>query len=124
MQERITVEDLFKSGKIKILCATSTLAAGVNLPARRVIITEPKIGIITLPITQYRQMVGRAGRTGVDTEGDSILIVKSHQKALSNSLMHDPLPELVSCMYENSRGLKRLILEATSSNIVNSDKLL
>lgn len=57
-----------------MLTATSTLAAGVNLPARRVIFRQPRIGRDFIDGTRYRQMAGRAGRTGIDTKGESVCL--------------------------------------------------
>jgi len=77
---RTIVETEFKNGNIKLLTATPTLAAGVNLPARRVIISSvfrfgPN-GNAAISILEYKQMCGRAGRPQYDDEGGSIIVAK------------------------------------------------
>ncbi len=61
------------------------MAAGVNLPARRVIIHEyrryePGIGMEELPVMEYKQMAGRAGRPGLDPYGEAVLIARSEDE--------------------------------------------
>ncbi len=84
-QKRI-VEDEFKAGNIKILSATPTLAAGLNLPARYVIIKsvyryDITIGSHPIPVLEYKQQSGRAGRPQYDTEGDSIIFTSNEHEA-------------------------------------------
>ncbi len=64
-EERSIVEAGFRAGTLLVLAATSTLAAGVNLPARRVILRSLRQGGPgVVGRAQYLQMVGRAGRAG------------------------------------------------------------
>ncbi|PIN96728.1 hypothetical protein AB205_0030250 [Aquarana catesbeiana] len=65
--ERKLVEEAYSAGVLCLLTCTSTLAAGVNLPARR---------------AQYKQMIGRAGRAGIDNAGESILIIQDKDKQM------------------------------------------
>ena len=83
---RKLIEDSFKEGKIKVLTATPTLAFGVNLPARTVIIMdyrrfEAGYGNYPISVLEYKQMAGRAGRPKYDKVGESILIAKTSDEA-------------------------------------------
>lgn len=80
--QRRFIEENFRKGRIKVLCATPTLAAGVNTPARRVVIRdlarfEMGEGNRPLPVMEVKQMMGRAGRPRYDPYGEAVLIVKS-----------------------------------------------
>ena len=77
-RSRHIIEAEFKKGNIKLLTATPTLAAGVNLPARRVIIQTTKrfskYGMQDISVLEYKQMCGRAGRPQYDKMGESVII--------------------------------------------------
>ncbi len=77
---RELIEDEFRNGKIKAIVSTPTLAAGLNLPAYRVVIQSlyrhTENGMKSIPVKEYLQMCGRAGRKGYDSEGEAIAIAK------------------------------------------------
>jgi len=79
--ERSIVEEGFRKGLIKCISSTPTLAAGLNLPARRVIIRDylrfaAGEGMQPIPASEYHQMAGRAGRPRLDPYGEAVLIAK------------------------------------------------
>ncbi|KAK9789408.1 hypothetical protein WJX73_009184 [Symbiochloris irregularis] len=75
-QEREVVERGYRRGSIRVLMATSTLAAGINLPAKRVILRSLWQGVGPVQRAQYLQMVGRAGRAGHAQSGEAFLLAK------------------------------------------------
>jgi ATP-dependent DNA helicase len=80
------VEDAFRDGRIKILAATPTLAAGVNLPARAVVISsyeryEAGYGRYPISVLEFKQFCGRAGRPKYDKFGEAMLIARNPDEA-------------------------------------------
>ena len=82
-KQKDLIESNFRSGSIKIIACTPTLAYGVDMPAFRAVIKDLKRytqhGLSWIPVLDYMQMSGRAGRPNYDNEGQSIAI------ALTNS---------------------------------------
>lgn len=82
---RKLVENGFRQNLIKLISSTPTLAAGLNLPARRVIIRsyrrfDSNFGMQPIPVLEYKQMSGRAGRPHLDPYGESVLIAKTYDE--------------------------------------------
>lgn len=78
--ERQKLEERFKDGDLRVLVATSTLAWGVNLPARRVIVTGIHRGLSRVENYDIQQMIGRAGRPRYDPVGDAYILVPESEK--------------------------------------------
>ena len=87
--QRKTVEEAFRQGILLAIVATPTLAQGVNLPARRVIIRDHRRwssvggGSMPLPVMEIRQMLGRAGRPKFDDSGDAWILAKDEDDELN-----------------------------------------
>ncbi len=82
---RELVEDGFRKGRIRLISSTPTLAAGLNLPARRVIIRSyrrysSEEGMQPIPVLEYKQMAGRAGRPRLDPYGEAVLLARSYEE--------------------------------------------
>ncbi|KAL6260260.1 hypothetical protein P5V15_007793 [Pogonomyrmex californicus] len=121
MDERDIIEGSFRTGSLRVLIATSTLSSGVNLPARRVIIRSPLFGGNLLNTLTYKQMIGRAGRMGKDSAGESILICKSNERNAATSLLSAILDPIESCL-NDSALLIRALLEAVASEVLYTHK--
>jgi DNA polymerase theta len=113
--ERELIEKAYKAGVLSILAATSTLAAGVNLPAGCVIILSLALGKDKLDVMHYRQMCGRAGRAGQCARGVSYLVVKESEKESAFQLLHSSYPRVMSKLGMNADGgnaMLKAIIEA------------
>ncbi|XP_071359277.1 DNA polymerase theta isoform X3 [Trachinotus anak] len=117
--ERDVLEGAFRQGVVRVLAATSTLSSGVNLPARRVIIRTPTFnGHLLDPLT-YKQMAGRAGRKGVDTTGESVLVCKEAERQKGISLLKGALQPISSCLVRREgEGVTTSMLRAILEIIV------
>ncbi|XP_062868102.1 helicase POLQ-like [Trichomycterus rosablanca] len=119
--ERKLLEEAYSSGVLCLLACTSTLAAGINLPARRVILRSPYVGADFLKRNQYKQMVGRAGRAGIDSMGESILILQDRDRERAKDLVCAPVDNCYSnLLHDGSRGLLSLILSLIGLNITRT----
>lgn len=81
------IEESYRNGLLKIVVCTPTLAAGVNLPVKRVFILEPRVGSETkgekISVSMYKNLVGRAGRPQYSNEpGESILFAENEVQAI------------------------------------------
>ena len=96
-EDKDRVEDWFKQGKIKLLFSTSTLAWGVNLPARCVVIRDTKLhdpleGEVDMSPLDILQMLGRAGRPGYDDAGYAHVICDGADADKYRRLLADGKP--------------------------------
>ncbi|MDV0446642.1 hypothetical protein MsAg5_04910 [Methanosarcinaceae archaeon Ag5] len=120
-EQRETVETSFLAGKIKMISSTPTLAAGLNLPARRVIIRswrryDSDSGMQPIPVMEYKQMAGRAGRPHLDPYGESVLIASKEDDVdmLTERFIEAP-PENI----ESKLGAENMVRTHVLSTIAN-----
>ncbi len=83
---RHLVENAFKAHLLKVIVATPTLAAGINLPSRTVIVRDVTryngFASVHIPVLEVKQMLGRAGRPKYDRYGEGIVYAKSESRAM------------------------------------------
>ena len=83
--QRRIIEEGFRAGTVRFICSTTTLGAGLDLPAFRSIIRDlkrfsPGWGSVPIPVLEYEQMAGRAGRPKFDSFGEAICIASSPEE--------------------------------------------
>jgi len=125
---RRIIEDSFRDGRLKVLTATPTLAFGVNLPARWVIINdyrryEPGYGYYPISVLEYKQMVGRAGRPKYDKIGESVLIAKTEEERdylLESYVMAEP--ERIWSKLGVEKVLRSHVLATVASGFAHSEQ--
>ena len=125
-RQRELVERGFRDGEIRVIASTPTLAAGLNLPARRVVIRDilryqSGEGMAPIPVREYRQMAGRAGRPRLDPYGEAVLIAKGEHAIdeLFESYIDAP-PEKVSSRLASESLLTTHILSLVASRFVRN----
>ena len=112
---RTIIEKEFRKGTIKLLSSTPTLAAGVNLPARRVVISSvnrynAKVGANRpISILEYKQLCGRAGRPQYDDYGESIIVGNGNTEDLIEHYINGE-PEPIVSKITDDKSLRTHIL--------------
>ncbi len=118
---RQTIETEFRKGTIKLLSSTPTLAAGVNLPARRVVISNinrynAKVGgNRPISILEYKQLCGRAGRPQFDNYGESIIIGNGNSDELMQHYVYGE-PESIISKITDDKSLRTHLLSVIVTN--------
>jgi helicase len=129
-EQRKTIETNFKKGILKVVTATPTLAAGINLPARRVIIRDLRrfdenFGNVPIPVLEIKQMSGRAGRPQFDKEGEAVLIAKKENDIpfVMDNYLHGE-PERIESKLGSEPALRMHILASIATAHVRSEEEL
>eukprot|EP00879_Flechtneria_rotunda_P015990 GHRR01016723.1.p1 GENE.GHRR01016723.1~~GHRR01016723.1.p1 ORF type:complete len:1310 (+),score=476.87 GHRR01016723.1:197-4126(+) len=112
------VERCFQKGLLKLVFATGTLAAGINMPARTTIISNlarrSDEGLQLLPHNELLQMAGRAGRRGYDTQGHCVLVQGRFEGADAAHTIITTGPEPLQSQFTTSYSLVLNLLSAYS----------
>jgi helicase len=126
-RQREMIENNFRTGQVKVICATPTLAFGLDLPAFRVVVRDVKrfgrTGMDFIPVLEYEQMAGRAGRPGKEDFGEAIAIAQSQgekEKLIERYLKGKP--EVIYSKLAVEPVLRTYILSLIASGFVHDTK--
>ncbi len=124
-EQKDLIHEGFSKGFIKVISATPTLAAGVDLPAFRAIIKDARrytsSGLQFIPVLEYLQMAGRAGRPSYDKRGEALLIAKTEAEKdkLVEKYLHGE-PENIYSKLAAEPALRFYLLSLIAGNFVRS----
>ncbi|AXG07110.1 DEAD/DEAH box helicase [Haloplanus rubicundus] len=121
---RVAVERAFRDRELKAICATPTLAAGVNVPARRVVVRDQKrytgSGMEWLPTLEVHQMCGRAGRPHLDPYGEAVLVGDETTRDELWERYVEAGPERVDSKLADPNALRTHVLSVVASDFAAS----
>jgi helicase len=128
-KQRSLIEDNFRNSTIKVICATPTLAFGLDLPAFRVVIRDVKRfgrrGMDFIPVLEYEQMCGRAGRPGKEEYGEAIMIAGTDgEKEKLVKRYVEGEPEQIFSKLAVEPVLRTYVLSLIASDVVPDRKSL
>lgn len=128
-KQKDIIEENFRSGAIKIICCTPTLAYGIDMPAYRAIIKDLKRytmhGLSWIPVLDYMQMSGRAGRPNYDNEGQAIAIaISSGEKDKIEEKYLNGTPEEIYSKLAVEPVLRTYVLSLIAANFTATKKQL
>ena len=127
---RETIETEFRKGTIKLLSSTPTLAAGVNLPARRVVISNvnrynAKVGANRpISILEYKQLCGRAGRPQYDDYGESIIVGNGNTEDLIDYYINGEAEPIVSKITDDKSLRTHILSVIVTHPGIKKDEIL
>lgn len=119
-EERDLIASAYDSGVLKVITATCSLAAGINLPARRVILHNARMGRDLVGPSMLRQMRGRAGRKGKDEIGETFLCCRKADLEDVVDLMSAELPQISSGLTTDKHRIQRALLEVIAIRLADS----
>ena len=129
-EQKEIIEDEFRNGNILMITATPSLMYGVNLPSKTVVIRDntrwTAQGPQPIPVFDYEQMSGRAGRPQYDDVGYSYLIAKTMDEAMNLETYYiDGEIELTNSKLVDNKDaiLKQIIAQIASTLSKNLDDL-
>lgn len=129
-QQKEIIEEEFRAGNLLMITATPSLMYGVNLPSKNVVIRDytrwTSQGPQPIPVFDYLQMSGRAGRPGYDEEGFSYLIAKTLPEAeqLQYQYIYGEIEATNSRLLENRDAVFRQIISQVASGMAKNPKEL
>lgn len=112
---KVLVEELFQQGLIKVVFATETLAAGINMPARTTVIStlskRTDSGHRLLNPSEFLQMAGRAGRRGMDLQGHVVTVQTPFEGSKEAAYLATSRPDPLVSQFTPSYGMVLNLLQ-------------
>ena len=122
---RAVVESAFRERDVACICATPTLAAGVNVPARRVVVRDQRRygegGMAWIPTLEVHQMCGRAGRPGLDPHGEAVLVADADTREEVHERYVEGEPEAVESQLADPGALRTHVLAAIATGFAATE---